>query len=94
MGTLFRLRTNGKYIYGWVILKTQRRKQTDNRTGKKEKKEEERRIGRQGPSTTRRKGDYRLLQCGVGDCLCAKASILVELCCKRVDWQPTVASRA
>ena len=38
LGTLFRLRTNGKYIYGWVILKTERRKQTDNKTGKKEKK--------------------------------------------------------
>ena len=40
MGTLFWLHTNGKYIYGWVILKTQRerQKQTDDRTEKKEKK--------------------------------------------------------
>ena len=30
----------GIYIYEWVILKTQRRKQTDDRTEKKEKKEE------------------------------------------------------
>ena len=28
-------------MYGWVILKTQRRKQTDNKTDKKEKKGEE-----------------------------------------------------
>ena len=41
MGTLFQLRTNGKYIYEWVILKAQRRKQTDGRTKKKEKKESE-----------------------------------------------------
>ena len=30
--------TIGKYIYRWVILKTQRQKQTDDRTEKKEKK--------------------------------------------------------
>ena len=32
---------NGKYIYGWVIWKTERRKQTDDRTEKKEKKKGE-----------------------------------------------------
>ena len=42
LGTWFQSRTNGKYRYGWVILKTQRkrkreiRKQTDERTKKKE----------------------------------------------------------
>ena len=43
MGTLFRLRSNGKYIYGWDILKTQRKrqKQTNDRTEKKEKKKGE-----------------------------------------------------
>ena len=38
METLFRLRTNEKYIYGWIILKTEKRKQTDDRTEMKEKK--------------------------------------------------------
>ena len=40
---MFRLRSNGKYIFGWVILnrERERRKQTDDRTEKKEKKGEE-----------------------------------------------------
>ena len=38
LGTLFRLRTNGKYIYGWVISKRERerKKQTGDTTEKKE----------------------------------------------------------
>ena len=45
MGTLFRLRSNVKYIYGWVILKTQRErnenKQTTEQGRKKRKKKGE-----------------------------------------------------
>ena len=40
---MFWLRSNGKYICGWVILNTrrERQKQTDDRTEKKGKKGEE-----------------------------------------------------
>ena len=88
--TLFQLRTNGKYIYGWVILKTERERET--KANRRQNKEEKKRKGEELDGTTRRKGDYRLLQCGVGDCLHAKAYILIELCCKRVGWQPSFSS--
>ena len=97
MGTLFRLRTDGKYIYGWVILKTQRRKQTDDRTEKKageETREKCEELDGKGQVLLEGRGTIGCYKCGVGDCLCAKAytCILTELCCKRVDWQPSFSS--
>ena len=46
LGTLFRLRLNGKYICGWVILKTERegkrkKQTTEQRRMKRRKKGEE-----------------------------------------------------
>ena len=98
MGTLFRLRTNGKYIYGWVILKTESRKQTDDRIEKKEKKggeetsEKCEELEGEGQVLLCGRGTIGCYKCGVGDCLRAKAYILIELCCKRVGWQSSFSS--
>ena len=84
MGTLFRLRTNGKYIYGWVIWKKRRRKQTDNRTEKKEKKggeetsEKGEELEGKGQTLLQGRGTIGCYKCGVGDCLRAKACIATD----------------
>ena len=80
MGTLFRLRSNGKYIAVGHFENSEREKEREanKRQNREERKEGKRvRIRRQGPSTTRRKGDYRLLQCGIGDCRSATAYALI-----------------
>ena len=50
LGTFSRLRTNGKYVYGWVILKTQRRQKQRRKKGGEEtsEKREELEVKDQG----------------------------------------------
>ena len=66
---------DGKYIYEWVILKTQRRKQTDDRTEKKEKKggeetsEKCEELEVKGQVLLQGRGTIGCYKCGVGDCV-------------------------
>ena len=89
LGTFSRLRTNGKYIYGWVILKRQRReerrqKQRRKKTRKKggektsEKCEE---LEGKGQALLKGRGTIGCYKSGVGDCQRATAYVLLELCC-------------
>ena len=43
LGTWFQSRTNGKYRYGWVILKTQRKRKRDKSKQMKEQRRKKRR---------------------------------------------------
>ena len=79
-------------------MKTQRGKQTGDRTEKKEKKggEETSEKGEEfegkGQELLQGRGIIGCYKCGVSDCLRAKVYILIELCCKRVGRQPSFSS--
>ena len=79
-------------------MKTQRRKQPDDRTKKKEKKggeetsEKCEELEGKGQVLLEGRETIGCYKCGVGDCLRAKAYMLIELCCKRVGWQPSFSS--
>ena len=58
MGTLFRLRTNVKYRYGWVILKTQKRE--TERDESKQAAEQKRKKSRKKGNELEGKGQVLL----------------------------------
>ena len=79
-------------------MKTERRKQIDDRREKKEKKggeetsEKGEELEGKGQALLYGRGTIGCYKCGVGDCLRAKACILIELYFKKEGWQPSFSS--
>ena len=66
-----------------------KRTTVQERTKRRKKGEE---LEGKGQVLLEGRGTIGCYKCGVGDCLRAKACILIELCCKRVGWQPSFSS--
>ena len=79
LGTWFRLRTNGKYRYGWAILKTQRkreRKRERERDESKQTTEQRRKKRRKKGEELEGKGQVILEGRGTIGCYCVVSVIV------------------